>query len=259
MIRVAVCGACGRMGRLIIKQITAQKDMKLAAAIDAPSIADEGKDAGEVAGVCELGVAIVGADKLVQVLQSSKPDVLIDFTTPSASVQNVKAAAQAGISVVVGTTGLGPQQVTEIEESVKKGKIRAVVSPNFSVGVNVFFKSTRETAKLVGKDYGVEIEEVHHVHKKDAPSGTALKAAQILAKELGLRREDIKIKSVREGEVVGTHTVTFSNPYEQIEITHRAKSREVFAAGAVKAARHVVTKGKPGVIQDMQDVLGLRS
>ncbi len=258
MIRVAVCGACGRMGRLIIKQISSQPDMKLVAAIDAPSIAEEGKDAGEIAGVCKLGVGIVGADKLAHVLRNSKPDVLIDFTTPSAAVQNIKAAADSGIAVVVGTTGLSPQQISEIEGAVKKGKIRAVVSPNFSVGVNVFFKSSRETAKHLGKEYEAEIVEVHHVHKKDAPSGTALKAAQIIAGELGLSKENIKIKSIREGEVVGTHTVTFSSPYEQIEITHRAKSREVFAAGAVKAARHVVAKGKPGIVQDMQDVLGLR-
>jgi len=245
------------MGRLIVRQLAMQKDMKLVAAIDAPNIAQEGQDAGEVAGVCKLDVGIVGGDKLVQVLKSSKPDVLIDFTTPSASVQNVKAAAQAGIAVVVGTTGLSKQQMMEIEETVKKEKIRAVVSPNFSVGVNVFFKSAQHTAKLLGKDYVAEIEEVHHVHKKDSPSGTALRAAQIIAGELGLRKEEIKIKSVREGEVVGTHTVTFSTPYEEIEVTHRAKSREVFAAGAVKAARYAVTKGKPGVIQEMQDVLGL--
>jgi len=246
------------MGRLIIKQISGQPDMKLVVAIDAPGIADEGKDAGEVAGVCKLGVKIVGADKLAKALSSSKADALIDFTTPSATVQNVKIAAAAGVSVVVGTTGLTPQQKSEIEESVKKGKIRAVVSPNFSVGVNVFFKSAQGTAKLLGKDYDASIVEVHHVHKKDAPSGTALKAAQIIAKELGLSVDEIKVKSIREGEVVGTHTVTFSNPYEEIEIAHRAKSREVFAAGAIKAARYVVTKGKLGVIQDMQDVLRLR-
>jgi 4-hydroxy-tetrahydrodipicolinate reductase len=246
------------MGRLIIKQISGQLDMKLVAAIDAPSIADEGKDAGEIAGVCKLGIEILGADKLAEALNSSKPDVLIDFTTPSAAVQNVKAAAKAGVAVVVGTTGLSKQQMAEIEETVKKGKIRAVVSPNFSVGVNVFFKSAKETAKLLGKDYGAEIVEVHHVHKKDAPSGTALKVAHAIAGELGLSEAEIKIKSIREGEVVGTHTVTFSSPYEEIEITHRAKNREVFAAGAVKAARYVATKGKPGVIQDMQDVLGLR-
>lgn len=258
MIRVAVCGACGRMGRLIIKQISDQPDMKLVAAIDAPGAPDEGKDAGEIAGVCKLGVEIVGADKLAKILSSSKADVLIDFTTPTATVQNVKIAAGARVPVVVGTTGLTQQQRAEIEETVKKSKIRAVVSPNFSVGVNVFFKSAQQTTKLLGKDYNAGIMEVHHVHKKDAPSGTALKAAQIIAKELGLSADEIKIKSIREGEVVGTHIVTFSNPYEEIEITHRAKNREVFAAGAIKAARYVTTKGKPGVIQDMQDVLGLR-
>jgi len=258
MIRVAVCGACGRMGRLIVKQISKQSDMKLVAAIDAAGTPDEGEDAGKLVGVGKLGVEIIGSDKLAKVLKNSKADVLIDFTTPSATVQNVKIAATAGIPVVVGTTGLAQQQMVEIEEAVKKGKIRAVVSPNFSVGVNVFFKSAQETTKLLGKDYDAGIMEVHHVHKKDAPSGTALKVAQMIAKELGLKADEIKIKSIREGEVVGIHTVTYSNPYEEIEITHRAKSREVFAAGAIKAARYVVSKGKPGVIQDMQDVLGLK-
>jgi 4-hydroxy-tetrahydrodipicolinate reductase len=110
---------------------------------------------------------------------------------------------------------------------------------------------------MLGSDYGVEIVEVHHVHKKDAPSGTAKKAARILAKTLGRSEDSIGIKSIREGEVVGDHTVIFSNPEERIEIIHRAQSRETFAAGAIKAIRHVVKKGKPGIVHDMQDVLGL--
>ena len=257
MIRVAVCGACGRMGKLIVRIISKQKDMRLVAAIDAPSTPEIGKDAGELAGVGKLGVNIVGADKLASVMKKSRPDVLVDFTNAAAAVQNVKTAAEAGVAVVVGTTGFTEEQRRAIERTIKDKRIPAVVSPNMSVGVNVFFKSIEETAKMLGSDYGVEIVEVHHVHKKDAPSGTAKRAAQILAKALGRSEDSIRIKSIREGEVVGDHTVIFSVPEERVEITHRAQSRETFAAGAMKAIRHVIKKGKPGVVQDMRDVLGL--
>jgi len=259
VIRVAVCGACGRMGGLIVRQLMKQNDMKLVAAIDAPGTPSAGRDAGELAGVGELGVKIVGADKLAEVLKKSKPDVLVDFTRADASVQNVKPASEAGVSVVVGTTGFSTEQRAEMEGAIKRGNIRAIISPNMSVGVNVFFKSVKETARMLGSDYGVEIVEVHHVHKRDAPSGTARKVAQIIAKEFGWSEDKIKIKSIREDEVVGEHTVIFFTPEERVEIVHRAQSRETFAAGAMKAIRYVVEKGKPGVVQDMQDVLGLRS
>jgi len=257
MIRVAVCGACGRMGRLIIRQIAKQDDMKLVAAIDAPGTPSAGEDAGELAGVGKLGVKIVGAGELAEVLKQSKPDVLVDFTKADAAVQSVKIASAAGVSVVIGTTGFTEEQRAEIEKAIKAGKIRAVISPNMSVGVNVFFKSVGETARMLGSDYGVEIVEAHHVHKRDAPSGTARRAAQIIAEEFGWSEDKIKIESIREGDIVGEHTVIFSTPEERVEIIHRAQSRETFAAGAVKAVRHVVEKGKPGVVQDMQDVLGL--
>ncbi len=258
MIRVAVCGACGRMGKLIVRQISKQKDMKLVAAIDAPSTPEIGKDAGQLAGVGKLGVDIVGADKLASVLKKSKPDVIVDFTNAVAAVQNVKTAAEAGVVVVVGTTGFTEEQRRAIERTIKDKKIPAVVSPNMSVGVNVFFKSIEGTAKMLGSDYDVEIIEVHHVHKKDAPSGTAKEAAQILAKALGRSEDSIRIKSIREGEVVGDHTVIFSTPEERLEIIHRALSRETFAVGVIKAIRHVIEEGKPGIIHDMQDVLSLR-
>lgn len=258
MIRVAVCGACGRMGKLIVRQISKQADMKLVAAVDAAGTPSAGEDAGEIAGVGKLGVKIVGADKLAEALKKSKPDVLVDFTKADAAVQNVKTASEVGVSVVVGTTGFTAEQRAEAEEAIKKGKIRAVISPNMSIGVNVFFKSVSETAKMLGSNYGVEIVEAHHVHKRDAPSGTARRAAQIIAGEFGWSDDKIKIKSIREGDIVGEHTVIFSTPEERVEIIHRAQSRETFAAGAMKAVRHVVERGKPGVVQDMQDVLGLR-
>ncbi|MEW6592356.1 MAG: 4-hydroxy-tetrahydrodipicolinate reductase [Candidatus Hadarchaeota archaeon] len=257
MIRVALCGACGRMGKMIIRQISKQGDMKLVAAVDAPENPNVEADAGELAGVGKLGVKVAGAEKLAETLKQSKPDVLVDFTSAAAALENVRAAAEAGVAVVVGTTGFAEEQRQEIEKAVKKGKIKAVVSPNMSVGVNVFFKLVGEAAKRLGSDYKAEIVEVHHAHKKDAPSGTAKVAAQVIAKELGCRTDEIKIKSIREGEVVGDHTVTFSGPFELVEITHKAKSRETFAAGVVMAARYIAEKGRPGVVEDMRDVLGL--
>lgn len=242
---------------MIIRQITKQNDMKLVAAIDAPSTPNAGEDAGGLAGVGELGIKIVGADRLAGVMEQSDPDVLVDFTKADAAVQNIKIASAAGVSVVVGTTGFTAEQRTEVEKIVKSGNIRAVISPNMSIGVNVFFKLIEETARKLGSDYGVEIVEKHHVHKRDAPSGTARRAAQIIAEEFGWPEDKIPIKSIREGEVVGEHTVIFSTPEERVEIIHRAQSRETFAAGVMKAIRHVVENGKPGVVQDMQDVLGL--
>ena len=275
MIKVAVCGACGRMGRLLVRMISEQPDMKVVAAVDAPRTPAAGKDAGELAGVGNLGVKIVGAERLAEVLHDKKPDVLVDFTNAEASVQNVSTAAKNGMAVVVGTTGFTQKQQAEIAEIVKKDAIAAVVSPNMSVGVNVFFKLVGEAARSLGRDYDVEIVEAHHMHKADAPSGTALRAAEIISKEFGLSRESIKcgrpagkqprgkgeiyIHSVRAGDIVGEHVVTFAAPGERVEIVHRAHSRETFAAGALKAIRHVVKKGKTGIVQDMQDVLGLRT
>lgn len=258
MIRVAVCGASGRMGRLVVRQVSMQNDMKLVAAVDSPGNPMEDKDAGLVAGVAKLDVKMQSSDKLADIIRSAKPDVLIDFTLADASVKNVAVAARAGVAVVVGTTGFTKEQRAAMEESIKKGKVRAVISPNFSVGVNVFFKEARDITRLLGGDYEPSIVEVHHIHKKDAPSGTALRIAEIVAGELGVERERIKIKAIREGEVVGEHTLIFLNPHEQVELMHRAKSREAFAVGAVKAARYAVKKGRPGAIRDMQDVLGLK-
>ncbi|MFH1821587.1 MAG: 4-hydroxy-tetrahydrodipicolinate reductase [Methanobacteriota archaeon] len=256
IIKVAVCGAAGRMGRLVVRQVEMQDDMKVVAAIDSPGNPMIGKDAGLFAGVRKLGVKIESSNKLDEILRSSKPKILMDFTVAKSSVKNVKAASKAGVAVVVGTTGFTPRQRREMEEAIQEGKIRAIISPNFSVGVNVFFKVAREAVRLLGKDYEPGIEEIHHIHKRDAPSGTALKVAEIISEELGIDREKIRIKSLREGEVVGEHTLIFSNPYEQLDIMHRARSRETFATGAVKAARYILKKGKPGVIKDMHDLLG---
>jgi 4-hydroxy-tetrahydrodipicolinate reductase len=275
MIKVALCGACGRMGRLLVRMISGQPDMELVAAIDAPNTPEAGNDVGKLAGVDDMGVKIVGAEHLDKVLHQEKPDVLVDFTNSEAAIQNVRIAAQNGVGVVVGTTGFTEKQWAEIAGIVQKNIISAVVAPNMSVGVNVFFKLVEDAARSLGKDYDVEIVEAHHVHKIDAPSGTALRAAEIIAKEFGQGSESIKfgrpagkqprakgdihIHSVRAGEIVGEHVVTFAAPGERVEIVHKAQSRETFATGVLKAISHIAKKSKPGVVQDMQNVLGLRA
>ena len=275
MIRVAICGAGGRMGKLLVETVSEQTDMELVAAVDAPENPSVGMDAGELASVGDLGAKIIGANRLSETLQEAKPDVLVDFTVADAAVQNVKAAARAGVAVVVGTTGFSNEQTAELERAVNEGNIPAVIAPNMSVGVNVFFKLAGEAGRML-KDYNVELVETHHAKKKDAPSGTALRVAKIVSDasgrdfnkvkefgepegELGERSGDkFWIKSIREGDVVGDHTLTFGDTGERIELTHSARSRKTFAIGTMRAIRHVVEKGKPGEIQDMQDVLGLR-
>ncbi len=262
------------MGRLLVRMISEQSDMKVVVAIDAPKTPAAGQDVGELAGIGKLGVKIIGAECLAEVLRKNKPDVLVDFTNAEAAVQNVHIAGESGVAVVVGTTGFKPEQHAEIRKSVERVGIAAVVAPNMSVGVNVFFKLVGEAARLLGSGYDVEIVDAHHAHKVDSPSGTALRAAEIIAKEFGLGKENIKcgrpagkrprakgeiyIHSIRASDIVGEHTVTFAAPGERVEIVHRAHGRETFAAGAMKAIRHVVKKGKAGVVQDMQDVLELR-
>ena len=274
MIKVAVCGACGRMGRRIIRTVAKQRDMKIVAAIDAPMTPSAGQDAGEIAGIGKLGIQVVGAEKLGETLKQTGPDVLVDFTVADAAVENVKAAAEAGVAVVVGTTGFSDGQKKELEKIVKKSNISAIITPNLSVGVNIIFKLAEEVGRLL-KDYDVELIETHHRRKLDAPSGTALRLAQIVAEasgrdpekvvrfgrprgKLGERSpEEIAIHSIRAGDIAGEHVLIFAGASEQLELIHRAQSRQAFANGAIKAIRYVATKGKPGKIESMQDVLGL--
>ncbi len=273
MIRVSLCGACGRMGKTIVQKISKQEDMKLVAAIDAPHTPLKGKDVGEVAGVGRLGVEVVGADELERVLAETKPDVLVDFTMAEAAVSNIKTAAKLKVPIVVGTTGFSTGQMEEIRSVVRNANIPALLAPNMSVGVNVFFKILSEMARILGKDYDVEVVEIHHRGKLDSPSGTALKAAKIVAEEFGRgegavkigrsagkskRGGEVCIHSIRVGDVVGEHTAIFAGPGERMELTHRAHSREAFAEGVIKAIRFLVKEGKPGAILGMENVLGLK-
>ncbi|KKG14541.1 dihydrodipicolinate reductase [Methanosarcina sp. 2.H.T.1A.6] len=263
MINVAVLGACGRMGSLIIENITCSTNMQLVAAFDVGNI---GKDAGEFAHVGNLGIQISDVKDLETVLKKTQADVLIDFTIAAATIVNAPVAAGCGVNLIIGTTGLTPEQRAVIDEAIRKNKVRAVISPNYSVGVNVFFKLLREAAKYL-EDYDIEIIEAHHNQKKDAPSGTALRAADVISEALGgkeyvygregiaPRGKEIGIHAVRGGDITGDHTVLFVGNSERIEIRHMAHSRQIFAKGAVRAAEWVC--GQTPGIYNMDDVLGL--
>jgi 4-hydroxy-tetrahydrodipicolinate reductase len=251
MLKIALCGACGRMGRTIVRLLMKEPDMKLVAAIDAPATPLEGEDIGEIVGEGKTGVKVVGADKLEQTLRETKPDVLVDFTTAEAAVENVKIACSLGINVVVGTTGFTPKQLEELKECIRKSGVRAVISPNMSVGMNAVFELLGIAATQLS-DYDVEIVEAHHAKKRDAPSGTALRMADLIEQKTGRRP---KIHSIRAGEIVGDHIVIFAGPGERIEITHRAQGREAFAAGLIKVIRGLFAKGKPGQVLESREVL----
>jgi 4-hydroxy-tetrahydrodipicolinate reductase len=264
MIKIAVSGACGKMGGLIIENVLKSRDMKLVSAIDVTNI---GKDIGEVMRIGKLNVPVGDANDIDNVLDRSKPDVLIDFTIASASVKNVIAGARKKVNLIVGTTGFSPEQRKLMENAIRDNNVAAVITPNFSIGVNVFWGLLAEAAGRLS-DYDIEIIEAHHNQKKDAPSGTAMKAAEIISKTLGKkefiygrhgispRSNEIGIHAVRGGDIVGDHTVLFAGDGERIEIKHQAHSRQAFAKGAVKAAVWVST-AKPGVYE-MADVLGIK-
>ncbi len=266
-IRVGITGAAGRMGKTLIEAIDLAGDgMELAAAIEQPASTLLGADAGELAGVGNKGVTVVG--KLEDVIGDI--DVLIDFTVPAATLANVATCADNGVAIVIGTTGFTPQEQGQIEAAA--GKTAVCKASNFSTGVNVCFKLLDMAARVLGNDVDIEVYEAHHRHKIDAPSGTALSMGQVVADALGRDlqkvavygrqgqtgardRETIGFATVRAGDVVGDHTVTFAADGERVEITHKASSRMSFGRGAVRAARWLVEQ-KPG-LYDMQDVLGL--
>jgi 4-hydroxy-tetrahydrodipicolinate reductase len=270
MIGVAVTGASGRMGSKIIKTILKQDDMKVVAAIEAPETPLEGKDIGEIVGVGRIGVPVNGAEKLAEVLKEKKPDVLVDFTIADAAVNTIKTTAKYGVNIVVGTTGISDKQMDEIKDAIAENNIKAVISPNMAVGVNVFFKVIKDITKILN-DYDIEIIESHHKHKADAPSGTAVKAYEIIADELGRKtcvygrqglvgartQEEIGMHAVRGGDIVGDHTVLFAGEGERIELVHRAHSRQAFVNGVIKAIRFVVNAPE-GKISDMGDVLDIK-
>jgi 4-hydroxy-tetrahydrodipicolinate reductase len=253
MIKVVVCGASGRMGQTIGRMVNESADLELVGGINLKP--------GSL-----FGAEIVESKNAESLIKTTKADVLIDFTIASAAVENVKMAARNNVALVVGTTGFTPEQRTVMEKAIHNN-VPAVISSNFSVGVNIFWQLVRESGKLL-KDYDIEVFEAHHRNKKDAPSGTAKTILQILEEEVGPRQKmygregmterknEIGVHVIRGGDIVGDHKVQFSKNFETIELSHHASDRSVFASGAIHAARWVVGK-KPG-IYGMSDVLNLK-
>lgn len=253
-VRMAVAGCQGRMGRLLIEEVRRFEDLSLAAGFDLLGV-------GELIGG---GVVVSDPREMAEVLRSSKAQVLIDFTAPAATVENVRVAADQGVNLVVGTTGLSDLQRREIAEAID-GRVAAVISPNYSVGVNLFWRLIEVAAKSLD-GYDIEVIEAHHRKKMDAPSGTAAEAVRVLARATGkveaiygregqgLRGDEIGVHAVRAGDIVGDHTVLFAGPGERLEIKHQAHSRQAFATGAVRAARWVASA--PHGVYSMADVLG---
>ena len=263
---VVVAGAAGRMGSRIVACLHETADLRLVAALEAPGHRAIGRDAGEVAGLGSLGVAVQG-DAATAIARGR---VLVEFSMPEATLTHLRLVADAAGHAVIGTTGFTRAQREEIGALARRAAI--VLSPNMSVGVNLAFQVLRTMAATLGDEYDVEITEIHHRFKKDAPSGTALRMAEVVAEALGRDlahvavygrqglsgerpKQEIGILSLRSGDVVGEHTVSFGTLGERLELTHRAHSRDTFARGALRAVRFVVGRA-PG-LYSMQDVLGL--
>jgi 4-hydroxy-tetrahydrodipicolinate reductase len=234
-IAVAVTGACGRMGQMIIDNVTQAPDMTLVAAFDKQRCTSD----------------VTDASQLTQTLESMRPNVLVDFTVASSSVEIIKAAAGAGVRLVVGTTGFTPEEHAEAKKAIE-GHVAAIISPNFSIGVNVFFQLIKNASEsLPSAAYAAELIEAHHKHKVDAPSGTAVKAIDII-KQVD-RSRTIGSYSIRAGDIVGDHSVLFIGDGERLEIRHQAHSRQAFASGAMLATRFIV-KQPPG-LYSMDDLM----
>ncbi len=235
MIKLGIAGVCGKMGRRIFELASHDRDFEVALALERKGIPQIGKELGKL--------------KI-----SSSPDgmflidVFIDFTVAEATETNLDYVARYKKALVLGTTGLSDAQIKKVEEVSKV--VPVVFSPNMSIGVNVLFAILPEIAKRLGPDYSIEIVEAHHKGKKDAPSGTAKKIGQLLA---DTTKREIPIHAIRLGDIVGDHTVIFCGNCERIEIKHQAHARDLFALGALKAAKWIF--GKPAGLYSMQDVL----
>jgi len=254
------------MGMRIIALLGEAPGLRLAAALEAPGHAALGRDAGEVAGVGRRGVPITADPKAAL----TRDRMLVEFSVPEASLEHLRLVADAGARAVIGTTGFSAAQREEIAALARRAAI--LVAPNMSVAVTLAFKVLAIMAKALGDDYDVEITEIHHRFKKDAPSGTAVRMAEVVAEALGRDLDqvgvygrqglpgertgkEIGVMSLRSGDVVGEHTVSFGTLGERLELTHRAHSRDTFARGALRAVRWMV--GRPPGLYSMHDVLGI--
>jgi 4-hydroxy-tetrahydrodipicolinate reductase len=263
---IIVCGVGGRMGGAVIRVAQQTAAVKVVGAIDRPGSARIGKDAGEISGIGRIGVAV--SDRIVPVIKANS--VIIDFTTPEASLGYLKDAAKQRIPIVIATTGFDAKQRSAIKRLARRTP--TLLSANTSFGVNVLVSLLGKAAKMLGDDYDIEIIEAHHRFKKDAPSGTALALGRSVAEALnrdldkvgingrkgivGARgKKEIALLSVRAGDIVGEHTVIFGGIGERLEFIHRAHSRDTFAHGAIRAAQWLARK-KPG-LYGMPDMMGI--
>jgi 4-hydroxy-tetrahydrodipicolinate reductase len=263
-VSVVAAGAAGRMGSRIVACLRDAPDLRLVAALEAPGHPAAGRDAGEVAGVGAMGVSI-GADVTSAIVRDR---VLIEFSAPEPTLEHLRRVAEVGARAVIGTTGFTSLQREEIGELARRAAI--MLSPNMSVGVTLALQVLATMARALGDDYDVEVTEIHHRFKKDAPSGTALRMAEVVAEALGRdlgavgvygrqgvpgerSQKEIAVMSLRSGDVVGEHTVSFGTLGERLELTHRAHNRDTFARGALRAARWIA--GRVPGLYSMQDVL----
>jgi 4-hydroxy-tetrahydrodipicolinate reductase len=262
--KIAIAGASGRMGQMLIEATLAQHDLRLAAALDRPGSPVLGRDCAETQGR-STGVRVTS-----DLATLAGADVLIDFTRPEATLRHIDACVAAGVKMVIGTTGLDEAGKGAIRAAAEK--IAIVFAPNMSVGVNATFKLIEIATRMLNDGYDIEIIEAHHRHKVDAPSGTALKMGEMVAGALGRplaelavyareghtgerRAGSIGFATIRGGDIVGDHTVMFAGAGERIEITHRSSSRQAYANGSLRAARFLA--GRRRGLYDMFDVLGL--
>lgn len=265
--KIAIAGSAGRMGRTLIEAVSRCADFRLSAALEHPDSPFLGRDAGENIGFTS-GVRI--AADIDAALRDC--DVLVDFTRPEGTLAHLEVCMRRGIRMVIGTTGFDAGQKKKIAEGAKS--ISMVMAPNMSVGVNLTFRLLELAAQILNEGYDIEIIEAHHRHKVDAPSGTALRMGEVIARAQGRDLADcavyaregvtgerkpstIGFATVRGGDIVGDHTAMFAGIGERVEITHRAASRATFAEGALRAARFLASR--PTGLFDMQDVLGLRT
>lgn len=267
MTKTVVVGAAGRMGCRLVSLIKESPSLMLTGALEVKGHPSLGKDAGETAGSGHAGVSIT--DNLPSLLEQG--EVLIDFSAPEPTLEHMRTVVRHRRAMVVGTTGFSPTQLEELKSLAQE--IPCIFSPNMSVGINLLCKVIGEMARTLGDDYDIEVIEAHHRLKKDAPSGTALKLAEVLAHAvnrdldqvgvfsrrgiIGERgKREIGIQTIRAGDIVGDHTILFGGIGERIEVTHRASSRDTFAQGALRAAKWIAHQ--PPGLYDMMDVLSLR-
>ena len=247
-IKLVISGACGRMGQAIARCALEDSRFTIGAAMEAPRHEAIGRDYGVMLGrSTSLGVTVQDDAKIAL----SHGDVLIEFTSSDVTVSHAQMAQQLRRPMVIGTTGLSASQHDALRNIAKT--IPIVVSPNMSLGVNVLFELAQLAAQRLGRSYDVEVIEAHHHHKKDAPSGTAKRLADVLASARRQPVAEIPVHAVRAGDIVGDHTVILAGPSERLELTHRAHSREVFARGALRAAQFVISQ--PPGLYDMSHVL----